>query len=87
LLPYIDDSDNYKNYKYIKKLKDITTLKLDEKYIISNFQYSRGYLQEDDKDEFKIYEFSIKDIEINFELLKQTIDRLRIKFYTKDLIK
>ena len=81
LLPYIDDSDNYKNYKYIKKLKDITTLKIDEKYIISNFQYSRGYLQEDNKDEFKIYEFSIKDIEINFELLKQTIDRLRIKFY------
>jgi hypothetical protein len=79
LLPFIEDSNNYQKFKLIKNLSDITLLKDGNKYRISNFQYSRGY--NDSNDKFKEYAFSDKDININFELLKQTIERLRMKMY------
>lgn len=80
LLPYINDKNDYENYKLIKNLKDITTLKnKDGEYIITNFQYSRGYT--DNNNQYNEYLYNIEDIRINKELLKQTINRLRTKLY------
>jgi len=79
LLPFIEDSNNYEKFKLIRNLSDITLLKEGNKYKISNFQYSRGYNNSNDK--FKEYSMSVEDININFELLKQTIERLRMKMY------
>ena len=79
LFPYIDDSNNYEKFKLISKLSDITLLKNKDTYTICNFQFSRGYLDKDDK--YNQYEFSINDIKINFELLKQSINRIRTKLY------
>jgi hypothetical protein len=76
--PYINDSNNYEKFKLIKNLEDITVKKSNDTYEISNFQYSRGYQKEDT---FEEYPYSIEDIDINFELLKNTIERLRTKFY------
>jgi len=76
--PYIDDINNYEKFKLIKNLSDITIKKNNDTYEISNFQYSRGY---DEDDSFNEYSFSIEDITINFELLKETINNLRTKFY------
>jgi hypothetical protein len=52
-------------------------LKKNDEYLINNFQFSRGY----SNDKFNEYSFSIKDIEINFELLKQTVDKISTKMY------
>jgi hypothetical protein len=80
LFPYIDDSNNYEKYKLIKNLSDITLLKSNKTYTICNFQYSRGYVNESDN-KYQEYAFKIDDIKINFELLKQSIDRIRLKLY------
>lgn len=79
-LPFIDDKDDFAKYKKIKRLEDITVLKENDKYAISNFQYSRGYWDKNTK-KFNEYKYSTKDIEINFELLKQTINRMSYKMY------
>lgn len=71
LLPYINDSNNYEKFKMIRELSDITTKKQGKDYIISNFQYSRGYL-DTENEKFQEYKYSIQDILINFELLKQS---------------
>ena len=76
--PYINDSNNYEKFKLIKNLSDITVKKNNDTYEICNFQYSRGYQE---GDTYKEYLFSIDDIEINFEILKNTIENLRTKFY------
>jgi hypothetical protein len=76
--PYINDANDYEKFKLIKKLSDITLKKTNDTYEICNFQYSRGYQE---KDTFKEYSFSTDDIRINFELLKNTIERLRTKLY------
>jgi hypothetical protein len=76
--PYINDENYYEKFKLIKKLSDITLKKTNDTYEICNFQYSRGY---QDNDIYKEYSFSTDDIRINFELLKNTIERLRTKLY------
>jgi len=78
--PYIEDTNNYEKFKLITKLSDITLKKNNGNYEICNFQYSRGYYDET-SNKFNEYPFSIEDININFELLKQSIERLRIKLY------
>lgn len=52
--------------------------KNNDTYEICNFQYSRGYQK---GDSFNEYSFSTEDIRINFELLKETIENIRTKFY------
>ena len=78
--PYIEDTNNYEKFKLITKLSDITLKKNNGNYEICNFQFSRGYYDET-SNKFNEYPFSIEDININFELLKQSIERLRIKLY------
>ena len=78
LLPFIDDKNNYEKFRMIKELSDITTLKNGKEYAINNFQYSRGYMEDKKYNEYK---FSIKDIETNFKLLSQSIDRIKTKLY------
>jgi hypothetical protein len=67
-------------FKLIKNLSDITLLKNNKTYTICNFQYSRGYVNAADN-KYQEYAFKIDDIKINFELLKQSIERIRIKLY------
>ena len=79
LLPYIDDINEYDKYKKINSLEDITVKKNGKgEYDITNFQYSRGY---DDGEKFKEYKFSQTDIEINYNLLEKTIDKICNKMY------
>ena len=80
LLPFIDDSNQYEKHKRITSLSDITLLKENDKYVINNFQYSRGYYDKY-KEKFMEYSYSTDDIRINFELLKETINRISIKMY------
>lgn len=80
LLPFIDDSNQYEKHKRITSLSDITLLKENDKYVVNNFQYSRGYYNKE-KEKYMEYSYSTEDVRINFELLKETINRVSIKMY------
>ncbi len=84
LLPYIDDKEgNFDLHKQIYKLEDISIKKdpllekiNDEsinKYLISNIQYNMYHSTET--------KLSINNIEKNFSLLLETIDRVSNKLY------
>jgi hypothetical protein len=100
ILPYIDDKNDYELFKKIKRLEDITCLKTNDKneinkYVITNFQYSRYFEIQDDtyfqyinKFNFfnktnKIYEykFNILDLEIATKLVLDTIELVNSKLY------
>ena len=80
LLPYIDDSNEFERHKKIYNLSDITLLKENNNYAISNYQFSRGYYNKS-KEKYLEYPYSTEDIKINFELIKQTINRISVKMY------
>jgi len=81
LLPYIDDKEDYKLFKSIEKLEDISIKKKDKNchdrsinnYEICNFQFSL-YVDEEVK-------YDIKHLRTNFYLLINTIDQVSNKLY------
>ena len=102
ILPYIDDKNSFELYKKIEKLEDITCMKkntnneTENKYIISNYQYSRYINLEnknilDDKEVAKRvyknseyygeYRYGIYDLEMSFKLVLSTIDKISSKLY------
>lgn len=87
LLPMIDDKNgSYELHKKIINLKDISLLKSNNEYEITKIQYDRFYYSKDHKDLLsknitKEYEYKIEDIEHNYKLLLDTIDRISHKLY------
>ena len=49
LLPFIDDKNLYEKHKLIKEFKDISKLAEKEENNITNYQYSRGYYDNEKK--------------------------------------
>ena len=80
LYPYIDDELNYSRHKLIYNLEDISIKKNESindqsknNYLISNIQFNQY------SDEY--YKLSLDDININFNLLIETIERISNKLY------
>ena len=83
LLPYIDDKNgSFELHKKIRNLQDISCLKKDDDYIISNVQYDRCYLyNENNKLMSDEYKYSYNDIKMNYELLLNSLDIISNKLY------
>lgn len=73
LLPYINDDNKFALHKKIFKLTDITNKKVKDDYIISNIQHNLY--------NNILYDYSINDIIINYNLLLNTIDIVSNKLY------
>jgi len=82
LLPFIDDKNLYKKNKLITKFEDISDLeKKDESgERLTNYQYSRGYYN-DENDTYIDHKYSKDDMEINYKLLLETINKISSKMY------
>jgi hypothetical protein len=80
LLPFIDDKNNYENNKKIKNFEDISKLESKDENNISNYQYSRGYY-DNESDQYIKHDYSKLDLQINYDLLLETINRISSRMY------
>ena len=90
LLPYVDNKEDYINFKKLNTLNDIITLKKNSEnynnsnqdknlYKLSTFQISIG---EDNDDKFKEINYNDNDIlKANYSLLLSTIEQISYKLY------
>jgi len=64
LFPYIDDKNNFENYKRLTKLGDISKLKNKNNEYITKIQYSRRLIKEQEQEED--YEWNLMDLYNNY---------------------
>ncbi len=101
ILPYINDANNYELYKQIVTLEDITCKKKSNdtesnNYVISNYQFSRYFPEDIDKnyaeiskrkniikkmDSYYEYKYSLIDLETSFKLVLATVDQIASRLY------
>ena len=88
LLPYIDDKEGtFELHQKINKLSDISCLKKNNNYNITNIQYDRcifNLYNNDNREKvmnISEYEYKINDIDNNYKLLLNTLDIISNKLY------
>ena len=62
LFPYIDDKNNFENYKKLSNLGDISTLKNKDNEYITKIQYSRKVIKQEEQE----YEWNLMDLYNNY---------------------